>query len=103
VRLGLGNAAPFGCFGFIGRQARWPGGLDWLCGLGGQEQDCSTPPAAATELKARACGPDPVAVVGGANSAAQAALYLAGHSGPDGSGDRSCLLRMRPSRSGIDD
>src|SRR6266566_4560482 len=34
---------------------------------------------AATELEARACGPDPVAVVGGANSAGQAALYLAGH------------------------
>ena len=33
---------------------------------------------AATELEARACGPDPVAVVGGANSAGQAALYLAG-------------------------
>jgi Pyridine nucleotide-disulphide oxidoreductase len=37
------------------------------------------PPAAATELEARACGPDPAAVIGGANSAAQAALYLAGH------------------------
>ena len=34
---------------------------------------------AATELEARACGPGPVAVVGGANSAGQAALYLAGH------------------------
>jgi thioredoxin reductase (NADPH) len=33
---------------------------------------------AATELEARACGPNPVAVVGGANSAGQAALYLAG-------------------------
>jgi thioredoxin reductase (NADPH) len=33
---------------------------------------------AATELEARSCGPDPVAVIGGANSAAQAALYLAG-------------------------
>jgi thioredoxin reductase (NADPH) len=33
---------------------------------------------AATELEARACGPDPVAVVGGANSAGRAALYLAG-------------------------
>lgn len=32
---------------------------------------------AATELEARACGPHPVAVVGGANSAGQAALYLA--------------------------
>ena len=25
--------------GFIGRRARWPGDLDWLGGLGGQEQD----------------------------------------------------------------
>ncbi|SEO46375.1 FAD-dependent oxidoreductase [Actinacidiphila rubida] len=33
---------------------------------------------AATELEARACGPHPVAVVGGANSAGQASLYLAG-------------------------
>lgn len=33
---------------------------------------------AATELEARACGSNPVAVVGGANSAGQAALYLAG-------------------------
>ncbi|MGC5567912.1 FAD-dependent oxidoreductase [Streptomyces sp. FR-108] len=33
---------------------------------------------AATELEARACGDSPVAVVGGANSAGQAALYLAG-------------------------
>ncbi|MHA6759425.1 NAD(P)/FAD-dependent oxidoreductase [Streptacidiphilus sp. PAMC 29251] len=33
---------------------------------------------AATELEARACGPHPVTVVGGANSAGQAALYLAG-------------------------
>ncbi|MFE5144317.1 FAD-dependent oxidoreductase [Streptomyces fagopyri] len=33
---------------------------------------------AATELEARTCGPYPVAVVGGANSAGQAALYLAG-------------------------
>ncbi|MGW7672691.1 FAD-dependent oxidoreductase [Streptomyces sp. NPDC054775] len=33
---------------------------------------------AATELEARACSPRPVAVVGGANSAGQAALYLAG-------------------------
>jgi thioredoxin reductase (NADPH) len=32
---------------------------------------------AATELEARACGPTDVAVVGGANSAGQAALYLA--------------------------
>jgi hypothetical protein len=33
VRLGLGHPAAVGCFGFIGRRARWPGGL------GGQEQD----------------------------------------------------------------
>ncbi|WP_436536167.1 FAD-dependent oxidoreductase [Actinoplanes sp. HUAS TT8] len=33
---------------------------------------------AATEIEARACGTRPVAVVGGANSAGQAALYLAG-------------------------
>ncbi|GHH32296.1 FAD-dependent oxidoreductase [Lentzea cavernae] len=33
---------------------------------------------AATEIEARACGPNPVVVVGGANSAGQAALYLAG-------------------------
>ncbi len=32
---------------------------------------------AATELEARVCGNQPVAVVGGANSAGQAALYLA--------------------------
>ncbi|BCY09214.1 cyclic nucleotide-binding domain-containing thioredoxin-disulfide reductase [Actinoplanes sp. L3-i22] len=32
---------------------------------------------AATEIEARACGRQPVAVVGGANSAGQAALYLA--------------------------
>ncbi|HEX4557841.1 MAG TPA: FAD-dependent oxidoreductase [Mycobacterium sp.] len=32
---------------------------------------------AATELEARRCGADPVAVVGGANSAGQAALFLA--------------------------
>ncbi|MGO9901882.1 MAG: FAD-dependent oxidoreductase [Solirubrobacteraceae bacterium] len=32
---------------------------------------------AATELEARECSPDPVAVIGGANSAGQAALYLA--------------------------
>jgi len=32
---------------------------------------------AATELEARSCTPDPVAVVGGANSAGQAALFLA--------------------------
>jgi thioredoxin reductase (NADPH) len=33
---------------------------------------------AATELEARASGPNPVAVIGGANSAGQAALHLAG-------------------------
>jgi thioredoxin reductase (NADPH) len=32
---------------------------------------------AATELEARTCTPDPVTVVGGANSAGQAAIYLA--------------------------
>jgi thioredoxin reductase (NADPH) len=37
---------------------------------------------AATELEARSCGPNPVAVVGGANSAGQAALYLAGRGSP---------------------
>jgi thioredoxin reductase (NADPH) len=37
---------------------------------------------AATELEARACGLDPVAVVGGANSAGQAALYLVGRGNP---------------------
>jgi hypothetical protein len=40
VRLGLGFVRAFGCFGFIGRPARWTGELDWPCGLGGQEQDC---------------------------------------------------------------
>jgi len=34
---------------------------------------------AATELEARACGVEPVTVVGGANSAGQAALFLAAH------------------------
>ena len=34
---------------------------------------------AATGIEARACAHSPVAVVGGANSAGQAALYLAGH------------------------
>ncbi|MEU0794231.1 FAD-dependent oxidoreductase [Amycolatopsis sp. NPDC005961] len=37
---------------------------------------------AATELEARACGPNPAAVVGGANSAGQAALYLAERGSP---------------------
>ena len=37
---------------------------------------------AATELEARSCGANPVAVVGGANSAGQAALYLAGGGSP---------------------
>ena len=77
VRSGPGNAAAFGCFGSIGRRARWPGEPDWPRGLGGQEQDCQEGPAAATELEAKACGPDSVA--DGANSTAQAALYLAGH------------------------
>jgi thioredoxin reductase (NADPH) len=34
---------------------------------------------AATEIEAHQCAPDPVAVVGGGNSAAQAALFLADH------------------------
>jgi thioredoxin reductase (NADPH) len=34
---------------------------------------------AATDLEARLCAPDPVAVVGGGNSAGQAALFLADH------------------------
>jgi thioredoxin reductase (NADPH) len=37
---------------------------------------------AATELEARSCGVEPVAVVGGANSAGQAAIYLAGRGNP---------------------
>ncbi|MET0865919.1 MAG: FAD-dependent oxidoreductase [Nakamurella sp.] len=37
---------------------------------------------AATELEARSCGGEPVAVVGGANSAGQAAIYLAGRGNP---------------------
>jgi thioredoxin reductase (NADPH) len=37
---------------------------------------------AATELEARACGTGPVTVVGGANSAGQAALYLAARGSP---------------------
>jgi hypothetical protein len=44
VRRGLGLAAPFGCFGVIGRRARWPGELDWLGGLGRQEPDCQHGP-----------------------------------------------------------
>ncbi|HEY0487265.1 MAG TPA: FAD-dependent oxidoreductase [Mycobacteriales bacterium] len=34
---------------------------------------------AATDIEARQCAPDPVAVVGGGNSAAQAAIFLADH------------------------
>jgi thioredoxin reductase (NADPH) len=37
---------------------------------------------AATEIEARSCGTEPVAVVGGANSAGQAAIYLAGRGNP---------------------
>jgi thioredoxin reductase (NADPH) len=37
---------------------------------------------AATELEARACGTEPVTVIGGANSAGQAALFLAGRGNP---------------------
>jgi Pyridine nucleotide-disulphide oxidoreductase len=75
---GLGFVRAFGCFGFIGGlagRASWIGRAGWA----GRNRTASRAPAAATELEARACGPDPVAVVGGANSAAQAALYLAGH------------------------
>jgi hypothetical protein len=79
VRSGPGNAAAFGCFGFIGRRARRPGELDWPCGLGGQEQDCQDGPRRGNGAGGQACGPDPVAVADGANSTAQAALYLAGH------------------------
>jgi len=45
---------------------------------------------AATELEATACGPDPVAVAGGGNSAGQAALYLAGR----GNAGRQCSQRV---------
>jgi thioredoxin reductase (NADPH) len=37
---------------------------------------------AATELEARACGTEPVTVIGGANSAGQAALFLAARGNP---------------------
>lgn len=37
---------------------------------------------AATDLEVRACTPNPVAVIGGANSAGQAALHLAGKNSP---------------------
>jgi thioredoxin reductase (NADPH) len=37
---------------------------------------------AATELEARACGTQPVTIIGGANSAGQAALYLASRGSP---------------------
>ncbi|MEP6560931.1 MAG: FAD-dependent oxidoreductase, partial [Nakamurella sp.] len=37
---------------------------------------------AATEIEARSCGTEPVAVVGGANSAGQAAIFLAGRGNP---------------------
>jgi thioredoxin reductase (NADPH) len=58
---------------------------------------------AATELEARACVPNPVAVVGGANSAGQAALYLAGRGssvtlvvrGPDLTAGMSAYLADR--------
>jgi hypothetical protein len=57
------------------------GRASWIdrAGWAGRNRIARRAPAAATELEARACGPDPVAVVGGADSAAQAALYLAGH------------------------
>jgi len=55
---------------------------------------------AATELEARSCAGSPVAVVGGANSAGQAALYLAGRGsevslvvrGPDIAAEMSAYL-----------
>jgi thioredoxin reductase (NADPH) len=58
---------------------------------------------AATELEARACGTQPVTVVGGANSAGQAALYLASRGslvtlalrGPDASATMSSYLLGR--------
>jgi thioredoxin reductase (NADPH) len=58
---------------------------------------------AATELEARACGANTVAVVGGANSAGQAALYLAGRGshvtlvvrGPDLTAGMSAYLADR--------
>jgi hypothetical protein len=57
------------------------GRAGWIdrTGWAGRNRTARRAPAAATEPEARACGPDPVAVVGGANSAGQAALYLAGH------------------------
>jgi hypothetical protein len=57
------------------------GRASWIdrAGWAGRNRTASRAPAAATELEARACGPDPVAVIAGANSAAHAALYLAGH------------------------
>jgi thioredoxin reductase (NADPH) len=58
---------------------------------------------AATELEARACRTEPVTVVGGANSAGQAALYLASRGcqvtlavrGPDGTATMSSHLLAR--------
>ena len=58
---------------------------------------------AATEIEARACTDNPVAVVGGANSAGQAALFLAGHGsrvslvlrGPDLNARMSAYLTER--------
>jgi thioredoxin reductase (NADPH) len=58
---------------------------------------------AATELEARACGTQPVTVIGGANSAGQAALYLASRGspvilavrGPDASATMSSYLLGR--------
>ena len=44
TRLGPGFVCAVGCFGFIGRWAPWPGDLDWLGGLGGQEQDSQQGP-----------------------------------------------------------
>jgi thioredoxin reductase (NADPH) len=58
---------------------------------------------AATELEARACGSQPVTVIGGANSAGQAALYLASRGsavtlavrGPDANATMSSYLLGR--------
>jgi hypothetical protein len=53
--------------------------------------------------RSRACAHRYPASVRPAHQAMAAMAVRAFGSGPDGSGDRSCLLRMRPSRSGIDD
>lgn len=58
---------------------------------------------AATDLEARTCAAEPVTVIGGANSAGQAALFLAGHGcavtvavrGPDIAAEMSSYLVER--------